>query len=140
MTETYAIESADDNVPINPRQLRELRDLLREDDDLDDIGVSLRDRPPAPGEQGAIPVALEIITTVTPLGSAFAGVLIVWLKQHRPSIKISRKGDDYSIKLGAGTVEDAKRLIAFMESRDGAERGTGSVVADEPERQGGAPG
>jgi hypothetical protein len=63
MAETYTIESAEDGVMIDPRYLRELRDLLRADDDLD-LGVKLRDRPPAPGEQGAIPVALEIVAAV----------------------------------------------------------------------------
>ena len=29
MAETYTIESADDSVPIDPRLLRELRDMLR---------------------------------------------------------------------------------------------------------------
>lgn len=50
MAETYTIESADDGEPIDPRALRELRDLLRRDEDLD-IGVRLKDRQPEPGEQ-----------------------------------------------------------------------------------------
>ena len=38
MAETYTIESADDSAPVDPRLLRELRDMLRTEEDLD-IGV-----------------------------------------------------------------------------------------------------
>lgn len=109
MPGTYTIESADDDVPVDPRLLRELRDRLREDEDLD-MGVSLKDRPPAPGEQGALPVALEIVSAATPLGTAFAGVLIAWVNSHKVRIKL-RHGDD-SIEISApGNVRDAERLI-----------------------------
>ncbi|MGD0702239.1 MAG: hypothetical protein ABSA02_20440 [Trebonia sp.] len=111
MAEAYTIESADDSVPINPRLLRELRDLLREDDDLD-LGLTLKDRPPAPGEQGAIPVALEIITTATPLAAAFAGVLMHWINSHKVRIKV-RHGHDM-VEIRAGSVQDAERLIALL--------------------------
>ena len=118
MTESYTIESADDSVPINPRLLRELRDLLREDEDLD-LGVSLKDRPPAHGEQGAIPVALEIIATATPLANAFAGVLKHWIdKHHGVSIKVRRK--DRSFQLSGMNVKDAERLLALLEQGGGA--------------------
>jgi Effector Associated Constant Component 1 len=111
MAETYTIESADDDVPIDPRLLRELRDLLREDEDLD-LGVSLKDRPPARGEQGALPVALEIVSTATPLGAAFAGVLIAWMNKHKVRIKV-RRGHD-SVEVSAGNIQDAERLIAKL--------------------------
>ncbi|HXC82441.1 MAG TPA: hypothetical protein VNV62_11385 [Trebonia sp.] len=111
MAETYTIESANDGVPIDPRLLRELRDLLREDEDLD-LGVSLKDRPPAPGEQGALPVALEIISAATPLGTAFAGVLAGWMSSRKVRIKV-RRGDE-SVELSAGNVRDAERLIAKL--------------------------
>jgi hypothetical protein len=124
MAETYTIESADDSVPIDPRLLRELRDLLREDEDLD-LGVSLKDRPPAPGEQGALPVALEIVSAATPLGTAFAGVLIAWMKTHRLSIKIRRKGDNYSLEFSGGKSQDARRLLAMLQGGIGAEPGDG---------------
>lgn len=118
MARSYTIESADDSVPINPRLLRELRDLLREDEDLD-LGVRLKDRPPAPGEQGAIPVALEIVATATPLGTAFAGVLKHWIdKHHGVSIKVRRK--DHSFQLSGMNAKDAERLIARLERGDGA--------------------
>jgi hypothetical protein len=111
MTETYTIEPANDSVPIDPDLLRELRDLLREDEDLD-VGVRLKDRQPAPGEQGALPVALEIISAATPLGTAFAGVLAHWINTRKVRIKV-RCGDD-SVELSAGNVKDAERLIAEL--------------------------
>jgi hypothetical protein len=120
MAESYTIEPADDSVPIDPRLLRELRDLLRKDEDLD-LGVRLKDRPPAPGEQGAIPVALEIAAAATPLGTAFAGVLKHWIDKHKLSITVRRKGDDYSFRLSGGNIQDAERLIAELERGSGAE-------------------
>jgi hypothetical protein len=111
MAETYTIEPTDDNDPIDPKLLRELRNLLREDDDLD-LGLRLKDRPPAPGEQGALPVALEVISTVMPLGTAFAGVLMHWINTHKVQIRL-RRGDE-SIEISAGSVRDADRLIAML--------------------------
>ncbi|MGH3422643.1 MAG: effector-associated constant component EACC1, partial [Streptosporangiaceae bacterium] len=113
MAETYTIESADDSVPIDPGLLRELRDLLREDEDLD-LGVTIKDRPPAPGEQGAIPVALEIVAAATPLTTAFLGVLKHWIVSHKVSVKVRRK-DGTSVEVHAGNVEDAARLFALAE-------------------------
>ena len=109
--ETYTIESADDSVPIDPGTLRELRDLLRENEDLD-LGVTLKDHPPAPGEQGALPVALEIVSAATPLGTAFAGVLIAWMNKHKVRLKVCR-GDE-SVQLSTGNVRDAERMIAML--------------------------
>jgi hypothetical protein len=111
MTETYTIEPANDSVPIDPDLLRELRDLLREDEDLD-VGVRLKDRQPAPGEQGAIPVLLEIVSTATPLATAFAGVLAHWINTRKVRIKVRCGGD--SVELSAGNVKDAERLIAEL--------------------------
>jgi len=111
MTETYTIEPANDSVPIDPDLLRELRDLLREDEDLD-VGVRLKDRQPAPGEQGALPVALEIISAATPLGTAFAGVLAHWINTRKVRIKV-RRGSE-SVEISAGNVKDAERLIAKL--------------------------
>jgi Effector Associated Constant Component 1 len=112
MAETYTIESADGDVPIDPGLLRELRDLLREDDDLD-LGVSLKDRPPAPGEQGALPVAVEIVSAAIPLGTAFAGVLVAWINSHKVRIKI-RHGEETIELSGPGNLKDAERLIAKL--------------------------
>lgn len=116
MARTYTIETADDNVPIDPILLRELRDLLREDDDLD-LGISLKDRPPAPGEQGALPVALEIISAATPVATAFAGVLIAWVNKHKVQIKVRSGGDSFELR--AGNTRDAERLIAMLRGGTG---------------------
>jgi hypothetical protein len=125
MAESYTIESADDSVPIDPRLLRELWDLLREDEDLD-LGVSLKDRPPARGEQGAIPVALEIIATGMPLGAAFAGVLKHWIDKNKVTVKLRRKGDnDITIEVSAANADDAERLIARLEKVNGTQPGGG---------------
>jgi hypothetical protein len=115
MAKTYTIETADDNVPIDPILLRELRDLLREDDDLD-LGISLKDRPPAPGEQGALPVALEIVSAATPVATVFAGVLIAWMNKHKVQIKV-RSGNKI-LKVKANDVRDAERLIAMLKNGD----------------------
>jgi hypothetical protein len=112
MPQMYTIEPADDGVPIDPGLLRELRDRLRADEDAD-VGVRLRERAPAPGEQGALAVALEVVSAATPLGTAFAGVLIAWINSHKVRIKL-RHGDD-SVEISApGNVEDAERLIAKL--------------------------
>jgi Effector Associated Constant Component 1 len=120
MAGTYTIESADDGAPIDPKLLRELRDLLRNDEDLD-LGVRLKDQPPAPGEQGAIPVAIEVLTAATPLGTAFVGVLMHWIHAHRLSIKVSRKGDDVEVELKGMSVQEAERLLEKLGITSGTE-------------------
>ena len=123
MAETYTIESADDNVPIEPGPLRELRDLLREDEDLD-LGVTLKDRPPAPGEQGAIPVALEVIAAATPLSTAFLSVLKHWIGRHKVSVKVRLK-DGRTFQFSGGDADDAARLFAQMVGGNGAAKDHG---------------
>jgi hypothetical protein len=120
MAQTYLIESADDDVPIDPALLRELRDLLRGDDDLD-LGLRLKDRPPAPGQQGALPVALEIVSTVTPLATAFAGVVIAWINAHKVRIKVHHGGQ--TVEFSTGNSKDMERLIALVEGANGANPG-----------------
>lgn len=124
MAEYFTIEAADEADPIDPALLRDLKDLLRNDDGFD-LGVSLKDRPPAPGEQGAIVVALEIIAVVTPLGRSFAGVLKHWVDKHKLSVKVSREGDDYSVQLSGGHSHDVERLIEMLEKGKGAEHRNG---------------
>jgi hypothetical protein len=120
MAEIYTIESAADDVPIDPKLLRELRDLLREDDDLD-VGVRLKDRPPAPGEQGAVAVALEVVAAAGPVSTALAYVLTHWIdacKVPRP-IKVRKGGMD--IEIGSGNVQEAVRLMTKLEWGSDAE-------------------
>jgi len=120
MAGTYTIESADEGAPIAPRLLRELRDLLRDEEDLD-LGVTIRDRQPEPGEQGSVPVAVEVLTAAAPLGTAFAGVLMAWIHTHKLSIKVSRKSDGLSYQISGGSVRDTERLIAKLEGTGGTE-------------------
>jgi hypothetical protein len=119
MALTYTIMSADDAAPIPPKALRELRDLLVDDDELD-LGVRLTDRAPRRGEQGAIPVAVQIVAASAPLGAAFASVLKQWIRKHSLSIEFSRKGGP-SYRISGVNVEEAERLIAKMTGADGAE-------------------
>lgn len=119
MTGTYTIEAADDGAAIDPRLLRELRDLLRNDEDVD-VGVRLKDRPPAPGEQGAVPVALEIVAGAASLGTAFARVLRYWIEKNRLSVEVTNGGD--SFKISAGNIADAERLFAMVEKSADARR------------------
>jgi len=119
MALTYTVTSADDAAPIPPKALRELRDLLAEDDELD-LGARLVDRAPRRGEQGAIPVAVQIVAASAPLGAAFASVLNQWIRKHSLSIQFSRK-DGVSYRISGVDVEEAERLIAKMNAADGAE-------------------
>jgi hypothetical protein len=124
MAEYYTIEAADDGVPIDPGQLRELQDRLRADEDLD-LGVRLKDCPPAPGDQGALPVALEIVAAAAPLSTAMAGVLKHWIDKNKISIKVRRKGTDYSVELNGVNFRDAERLLAKLEKETSAEPDNG---------------
>ena len=121
MAETYTIESADDSVPIAPTLLRELRDLLREDEDLD-LGVTLKDRPPEPGEQGALPVALEIVAAAGPLSTAFASVLKHWIDKHHVSVKVHLK-DGTSFEVSGVSPQNAAWLHAKIVGGNGAAPG-----------------
>jgi hypothetical protein len=91
---------------------------LRADEDLD-LGVTLKDRPPAPGEQGAIPVALEIIAAATPLSTAFLSVLKHWIDRHKVSVKVRLK-DGRTFQFSGGDPDDAARLFAQMVGGNGA--------------------
>lgn len=119
MAPTYTITSADDAAPIPPTALRELRELLTEDDELD-LGVRLTDRAPRPGEQGAIPVAVQIVAASAPLGAAFASALKQWIRKHSLSVELSRQ-DGSRIRISGVNAEQAERLIAGMDKADGAE-------------------
>ena len=119
MALTYTITSADGAAPIPPNALRELRALLVEDDELD-LGVRLTDRAPRRGEQGAIPVAVQIVAASAPLGAAFAGVLKQWIRKHSLSIKFSRE-DGSGYQISGVNAEEAERLIADMDKANRAE-------------------
>lgn len=129
MVETIVIESADDGAPIPPKLLRELRNLLLEDDELD-LGVKLRDRAPAPGEQGAVADAVEIVGAATPLATIFADVVKTWIVAHKLSVKLRGKGGteivDFSgAQRGGLSSQQVERLLAKVIGADDAEQHQG---------------
>ena len=118
MTEAYTVEIADGGAPIDPALLRELRDLLREDEDLD-LGLKVKSRPPGPGEQGAIPFALEMLAAGAPVAASVAKVLSQWLLSRRVTLKITnRKG--CSVELSAANAKDAESLLKALAEQDAA--------------------
>jgi hypothetical protein len=84
------------------------------DDDEDLTGSTrLRMVPPAPGEQGGLADAAEVLGAVGPALEALAGGLFVWLtgrvKTGRVTLEVTRQ-DGASVKLSAGSAEDAAVL------------------------------
>ena len=116
MAEAYTIEAADGEAPIDPALLRELRDLLHEQRDLD-IGLKLKDQTPVPGEQGAIPVALELLAAGTPVVGSVGKVLSQWLISRRVTVKITNR-HGRSLELSAGNAKDAESLLAALAEQD----------------------
>jgi hypothetical protein len=117
MAQTYTIEGADGTEPLDPQALRELRDLLRDDEDLD-LGVTLKDRPPAPGEQGAIPVAVEVVAASAPIAGALAKVLGQWIASRRVVLKVTAHGHKVrTIELSANAAEAERLLRSLMEDK-----------------------
>jgi len=115
MSETIIVESADADAPLDPKLLREIRDLLREDDDLD-LGLKLTNRPPAPGEQGAVPVALEVLSVTSAASRPFAKVFAAWLESRRTSIKLRDHGRELEIDTRTSKPIDVEKLIMqFLE-------------------------
>lgn len=119
---TFTIEAPDGEAPLDPGLLRELRDLLRDDEDLD-VGVRLTQRPPEPGEQGAIPVAVEVLALAAPAVGQVARVLREWIVTRRVAVKVTPSGKGRSVEITAGNAKDAERLLAAALEPD---RGTGS--------------
>lgn len=119
---TFTIEAPDGEAPLDPGLLRELRDLLRDDEDLD-VGVRLTQRPPGPGEQGAIPVAVEVLALAAPAVGQVARVLREWIVTRRVAVKVTPSGKGRSVEITAGNAKDAERLLAAALEPD---RGTGS--------------
>ena len=117
MSDTIIIESADADVPLDPKLLREIRDLLRANDDLD-LGLKLTNRPPAPGEQGGVPVALEVLAVTAAASRPFAKVLAAWLRSRHTSIKVRDRDHGRELELDTKTAKlgDVERLITkFLE-------------------------
>ena len=110
MPETIIVESADGDAPLNPRLLREIRDLLREDDDLD-LGLRLTNRPPAPGEQGAVPVALEVLGVTSAAARPFAKVFAAWFASRRTTIKLRDRERVLEIDTGDSKPIDVEAMV-----------------------------
>lgn len=118
MAEAYTIEAADGRPPIDPALLRELRELLRQQRDLD-IGLKLKDHPPVPGEQGAIPFALELLAAGTPVVGSVGKVLSQWVLSRRVTVKITNH-QGRSVELSAGNAKDAESLLAALAEQNEA--------------------
>ena len=112
METAITLGSADDDVPLDPKLLRELRDALRESDDLD-LGLKLRDRPPAPGEQGALPVALEVLGLSIPLAKSFTTVLCQWIISRQVTVKVT-KADGRSVEVTASDAKRPEKLLSLV--------------------------
>lgn len=128
MTSTFTVTAADGEPPVDPKFLDELEDALRAQREAQ-LGLDLKDRPPLPGEQGGIPIALEVIASVTtlarPFARAFATALADNVRKHRPAkIKIDL-GDGKSVELTASDAEDAAKvesvLTALLERKEAPE-------------------
>jgi len=110
MSETIIIESADADAPLDPKLLREIRNLLDEDDDLD-VGLRLTNRPPAPGEQGAVPVALEVLSVTSKASGPFAKVFAAWIDSRRTLVKLRVHGRELEIDTRTPKALDVEKLI-----------------------------
>jgi len=112
METSITLGSADDDVPLDPKLLRELRDALRESDDLD-LGLKLKDRPPAPGEQGALPVALEVLGLSIPLAKSFTTVVCQWMISRQVTVKVT-KADGQSVEVTASDAKRPEKLLSLV--------------------------
>lgn len=128
MAEAYTIEAADGVPSIDPALLRELRDLLRADEDVD-LGLKLKSRSPEPGEQGAIPFALEVLAAGAPVAASVAKVLSQWLLSRRVTLKITN-GGGRSVELSAANAKDAESLLAALAEQDEAPGADPNTDAD----------
>ncbi|WP_030968235.1 effector-associated constant component EACC1 [Streptomyces sp. NRRL S-1824] len=88
---------------------RSLAKWLNEDEDLSG-SAQLRMVPPAPGEQGGLADAAEVLNATGPVMDALIGGLFVWVaervRSRRVSFKVTRP-DGTGIEMSAGSVEEA---------------------------------
>jgi hypothetical protein len=124
MTQTITISAVDGEPPLDSEFLEELEESLRELDEEHelDLGLELRDRPPVLGQQGSIPVALEVIvassTVVQLFAGSLAGALAAKLRKHQVTkIKIElgdRKGEGKSVEIVAQDFTELEDLKGFI--------------------------
>jgi hypothetical protein len=124
-TMTITITAADGEPPLDPAFLWDLEDALREEDDLD-LGLELKERPPALGEQGAVPIGLEVVAAVTalaklvvkpfakPFVQTLAEALSDKIRRHGVAVKLVRE-DGRSIDVSAQNAADVPWLEAAVE-------------------------
>ncbi|MEV6838268.1 hypothetical protein AB0N17_27780 [Streptomyces sp. NPDC051133] len=95
---------------------RSLAKWLNDDEDLSG-STRLRMVPPAPGEQGGVADAAEVLSAVGPLLDALVGGLAVWVteraRSRRVSFKVTRP-DGTRIELSAGTAQEAAAVQQQM--------------------------
>ncbi|MFF7410013.1 effector-associated constant component EACC1 [Streptomyces lydicus] len=98
-----------------------LAEWLNDDEDLTGA-ARLRMVPPAPGHQGGLADAAEVLGAVGPVLEAVVSAVAVWLAQRARSRRISFKvtrPDGTALELSAGSPEDAaaveQQLRRFLE-------------------------
>ncbi|MEV4329071.1 hypothetical protein AB0K02_00735 [Streptomyces sp. NPDC049597] len=117
-TITFEIDGHVDEADAHTRSLAA---WLNDDEDLSG-SARLRMLPPAPGEQGGLADAVEIVGAVGPVLDAVISGAAVWLVQRARSRRISFKvtrPDGTSVELSAGNPQDAaevqRQLRTFLE-------------------------
>ncbi|MFG2224545.1 hypothetical protein [Streptomyces sp. NPDC048644] len=95
---------------------RSLAEWLNDDEELSGA-ARLRMVPPAPGEQGGLADAAEVLGVVGPVAEALVSCVGVWLVQRarsrRVSLRVSRP-DGTRVELSAGSPEDAAAVEAQL--------------------------
>ncbi|AQS68524.1 effector-associated constant component EACC1 [Streptomyces pactum] len=93
------------------------RDLAEWINDSDQLGgrASLRTEPPAPGEQGDVAVAVDIVNASAAVIAAATNAFFLWLQQRQPAhrrIEFEAVRPDGTRVSGA--VDDEEQLAAVM--------------------------
>jgi hypothetical protein len=105
---------------------RSLAKWLNDDEELSG-SARLRMVPPAPGEQGGLADAAEVLNAAGPVVDALAGGLFVWLaervRSRRVKFRVTR-ADGTRIELSAGSAEEA--VVVQQELRQFLEPGSPS--------------
>lgn len=95
---------------------RSLAKWLNDDEDLSG-SARLRMVPPAPGEQGGVADAAEVLSAAGPMLDALIGGLAVWVtervRSRRVSFKVTRP-DGTQIELSAGNAQEAAAVQQQM--------------------------
>ncbi|MGW0863251.1 effector-associated constant component EACC1 [Streptomyces sp. NPDC002611] len=94
---------------------RDLAEWINDTDQLDGR-ASLRTQPPAPGEQGDVAVAVDVINASAAVIAAVTNTFFLWLQQRRPAY---RRIDFEVVRPDgtrvSGTVDDEDQLPAVMD-------------------------